>query len=465
MENWDDQHFKSEWKQALEGAEVTPSEQVWTNIDARMMAAENASMKKRVVFYQRLAAASVGVMFLISGYAFFAMNDDEKNLAENAVTQQATVNPQLTSDPTTTPTTNSEIVENVEKEVTQENVVDSQINKPTVHSGSTGLLVFENNPGSAFSTIPTNSMEQTTSGNPYSVDKTQIVSSTTPYDDLNIALVPLKLNPALPKTIKPNDLAIAYRIADAIPATSKKKRKGISAEDGWAALGFAAGNFTQSASNLDLMMANSNAKTASTPFLADRSNSTKTEDTKPGSSYSMSISGGKRVAKRWLLHGGISYLNQNSKSNTSSVVIGQTFNTTGSIAPENFNAVTSTEESEINSTFQFISIPVQAGYMLVDQKFGVQLNGGFSPDVFLKSTVSDKASNETINTTGSNSTFKAVSVSGLGGVELSYRFSEHYRIALVPGFRYSLTPVYKENSLASAKPFMADIGLRFRYVF
>jgi hypothetical protein len=179
----------------------------------------------------------------------------------------------------------------------------------------------------------------------------------------------------------------------------------------------------------------------------------------------MSISGGKRVAKRWLLQGGLSYLNQNSKSNTSTVTVAQSFNTTGSIAPENFNAVTSTTESEINSTFQFISLPVQAGYMLVDQKFGVQLNGGFSPDVFLKSTVSDKASQETISTTGSNSTFKAVSLSGLGGVELSYRFSEHYRIALVPGFRYSLTQVYKENSLASAKPFMADIGLRFRYVF
>lgn len=465
MENWDDQHFKSEWKQAFEGAEVTPSEQVWTNIDARMMADENVNMKKRVVFYQRLAAASVGVMFLVSGYAFFAMNGDE-NVAESSLTQQASVNPKVNPTQETTSTAiNTEALEVIQKIETNGSVVESQVTKQTLNDGSTGLLVSENSKKNSFVTIPTNSTEQSAPVYPYTDDKTRIASSTNLYDNLNIALVPAKLNPAMPKTVQPNDLSIAYRIADAMPATSKKKRKGVPAENSWAALGVAAGNFTSNASNLELLTANSNTRTASAPFLDSKSNSTKTEDNKPGSSYSMSISGGKRVARRWLLHGGLSYLNQNSKSNTSNVTIEQAYNTTGSIAPENFNAVTSTEESEINSTFQFISLPVQAGYMLVDQKFGVQLNGGFAPDVFLKSTVSDKVSNETINTSGSNSTFKAVSLSGLGGVELSYRFSEHYRIALVPGFRYSLTPVYKENSLASAKPFMADIGLRFRYVF
>ena len=176
------------------------------------------------------------------------------------------------------------------------------------------------------------------------------------------------------------------------------------------------------------------------------------------------------MAKRWVLQGGLTYLNQNSESITQFIETEMAYNSadikSASFGPENSNAVTYTTDSEINSSFQFISLPVQAGYMLVDQKFGVQLNGGFSPDVFLKSTVSEKSSNtETISKAGANSTFRTISVSGLGGLELSYRFMRRYRISLAPGIRYSLTPVYKENSLASAKPFTADIGLRFRYVF
>ena len=76
-------------------------------------------------------------------------------------------------------------------------------------------------------------------------------------DHLDFQLALLKLNPALPKVVKPNDLGIAYRIADAKPAIHKKKQKETSDETVWAALGVAAGNFSQSASNLDLIQASS----------------------------------------------------------------------------------------------------------------------------------------------------------------------------------------------------------------
>lgn len=460
MENWDDQHFKSEWQQAFDGAEVTPSEQVWNTIDARIIAAENAKMKKRVVFYQRLAAASVGVMFLVSGYAFFSLDTEKNALAENTVSQPSS-DKKVKSDGEV-PSSDRKKIQNQHDELVVENSNGSQTNYQAPNSGTTGWVASRNKPRNSTVVITDNSDFQR-------VADLNNVKPSTPasqaWSGLNIRLAPAKLNPALPVKAQPNDLAIAYRIADAMPAKRKKKGAPNHAENSWAALGLAAGSFNPSTSNLDLMNSNSNAKTFSSPQLLDKSNSTRTAETKPGSSYSMSISGGKRVGKRWLVQGGLSYLNQQSETNTSTVTVEQAFNITGTNSPENFNAVTSTVESEINSTFQFISLPVQAGYMLVDQKFGVQLNGGFSPDVFLKSTISDKATQETVNTSGSNSTFKTISLSGLGGVELSYRFSDHYRIALVPGFRYSLTPVYKENSLASAKPFMADIGLRFRYVF
>lgn len=463
MENWDDQQFKSEWKKAFEGAEATPSDQVWANIDARMMATENANMKKRVAFYQRLAAASVGVMLFVSGYAFFTLNDNEPDLAVNKTRNKKQVDSEVNTNTTATSphNQNTKSAASVDQEImnqaTEEGMPQNVLAARSIKSGSSSVSLGKDTLESttnSISTIYPNSVVQASA---------KVVDALS--DALNLKLIPAKLSPPMPKEAKLDNLAIAYRLADARPAVRKKKKDENSHESSWASLGFAAGNFSNNASNLDLLTANRATSSVSAPFFDSQSNASKTEETKPGSSYSMSVSGGKRLAKRWLMQGGLSYMNQSSRSNTSTVLIEQAFKTTNSIAPENINAVTSTEESEINSTFQFISLPVQAGYMLVDQKFGIQLNAGLSPDVFLKSTVSDKASSETINTTGSNSTFKTVSLSGLGGVEVSYRFSEHYRISLVPGFRYSLTPVYKDNSLASAKPFVADIGLRFRYVF
>jgi hypothetical protein len=205
--------------------------------------------------------------------------------------------------------------------------------------------------------------------------------------------------------------------------------------------------------------------------LQDNSRSVKDEKIKAGTSMSFLVSAGKRIFKRWVVQGGVNYLNQTSQSNSSTIVVAQANQAdskfASSFSPETTNSVTYTTPSEINSTFQFVSFPVQAGYMVVDRKFGVQVNGGVSPDFFWRNSVYDESTKvgAVSSASGSNETFKAVSLAGLGGVEVSYRFSRHYRVSLVPGFRYSLTPIYKENTLASAKPFVADVGLKFRYVF
>jgi hypothetical protein len=464
MENWDE-NFNSEWKKAFDGAEVPPSSKVWGNIDAQLLTRENASMKKRVIFYQRLAAASVGVMFLVSGYAFWGGIESQNTIATNTETKTGAVESKSNTAENTIPTT------------TDSNTTDSNIDpaKTTNYNQNSQATIDNGDSASPVKTHYLNPATPIAVNSDKSQESSAVIAKTEtlsrPFtDDLNIAFGPRKLNPPMPKRAKPNDLTIAYRIADARPAIITRKRKDAPEQNTWASLGFAAGNFTNAASNLDLAFADANS-TQGLKSLATTSNTVKTEKTKPGSAFTMSLSGGKRLSKRWLLQGGLSYLNQSSSSNTSTVEVAPANEFTGTTmgaayGPENTNSVTYTTESEIKSTFQFISVPMQAGFLLLDRKFGVQVNGGFSPDVFLRSALNDKATGtESVTTTGSGSTFKALSISGIGGLEFSYGFSEHYRISLTPGIRYALTPVYKENVLASAKPFMADIGLKFRYVF
>jgi hypothetical protein len=418
-----------------------------------------------VIFYQRLAATSVGVMFLVSGYAFWNGNESQNSIADNTETKTGVVESKSNTPENTIPIS------------TDSNVADSNIdaaktatynpsNVASVNNDESGASVKTRNPTSTTLTVSERDQKQEIKTG---IARTEIVSE--PFaDDLNIAFGPRKLNPSMPKRARPNDLTIAYRLADAKPAVIIRKRKEGPEQNTWASVGFAAGNFTNGASNLDLAFADANSPQAF-KSLTRTSNSGKTEKTRPGSTFTMSLAGGKRLSKRWVLQGGLSYLNQSCNSNTSTIEVAPANEFTGSTTgaaygPENTNSVTYTTESEIKSTFQFISVPMQAGFLLLDRKFGVQVNGGLSPDVFLRSALNDKETGtESVTTTGSGSTFKALSISGIGGLEFSYGFSEHYRISLTPGIRYALTPVYKENVLASAKPFMADIGLKFRYVF
>jgi hypothetical protein len=249
----------------------------------------------------------------------------------------------------------------------------------------------------------------------------------------------------------------------------KNKKKVLVNESKWAAVSFSAGTFSPGLNTTEMMDNTRSGLNLTTYDLkSGNSSMSQSEKVKSGTSMAMTVSAGKRIFKRFILQGGISYLNQTSASENEIIEIApanQVYST-ASFRPESTSSVTYLTQQEINSTFQFISVPVQVGYMIIDRKFGVQINGGVSPDFFLSNEVYNETTQvETINSAGADETFKSVSLSGLGSLELSYKFLKHYRLSVVPGIRYSLTPVYNDNSLASAKPFVADVGLRFRYIF
>lgn len=465
MENWENQNFESEWKKAFEGAEVSPSGAVWQTIDVRLIHSENTIMKNRVVFYQRMAAASVGILLLVSGYLFFQPGyfTSKDSISQNKMKEDGQ-SPTITAEPK--PDIKTEAAPSNTKTILNENPIDNQTVKANLNTGDTG--------GTLQGSLPVLS-----TGNPVTQTETlnglnqNVEESKNNNFNLNNTISTVSLLPVNPlqETFAPNNYSIAYRLADARPAVISQKKKSNLPENKWASVGFSAGSFQPGTSGGEMVQASRNAPASFSSLQVDQPTK-KDEKFSPGTSMAFILSAGKRVFKRWVVQGGLSYLNQTSNSSSNIVSVAPAnqlaeIKTSGSFSPEATNSVTYTTPNEINSTFQFISIPVQAGYMLVDKKFGVQINGGVSPDFFWKSSIYDQSTQETTTSSvaGSNETFKTVSLAGLCGVEVSYRFSKHYRVSLVPGFRYSFTPIYKENTLASAKPFVADIGLRFRYVF
>jgi hypothetical protein len=121
---------------------------------------------------------------------------------------------------------------------------------------------------------------------------------------------------------------------------------------------------------------------------------------------------------------------------------------------------------EINSVNEYISVPVQAGYLLVDRKIGLQLNSGLSTDFFMQNTLTDKSGQMASfsSSAGNDSPYRLISWSGLVGTELSYKIATHYRVSIAPGLRYSLNSVLKSDAV-STNPLVWDVGFRFRYIF
>ncbi|PZR30128.1 MAG: hypothetical protein DI538_23425 [Azospira oryzae] len=122
---------------------------------------------------------------------------------------------------------------------------------------------------------------------------------------------------------------------------------------------------------------------------------------------------------------------------------------------------------KVNSNNEFVSVPVQAGYLIVDRKFGLQWNAGVATDVFLRNTLKDESgrSDKYSQGSGEGSPYRSFNFAALTSTEFSYKLGGQYRVSLVPGVRYSFQSVLKSQTGTAGNPLVLDIGFRFRYIF
>jgi hypothetical protein len=193
----------------------------------------------------------------------------------------------------------------------------------------------------------------------------------------------------------------------------------------------------------------------------------------------VNVSVGTKVAKRWIVQGGMSYISQSSDYTANSVVAADaparpTFTVASinefekQVSDENTkNAILASTPYTVNNTLQIISIPVQAGFLVFERKLALQINSGVSTDLFMQNTLTPSAENleKTTRGRGDDSPYRPVNFSGLVGTELSYKFGDNYRVSLSPGLRYPFNSIYKTDLGLRSTPLTFDVAVRFRYIF
>lgn len=476
MRDMERQKFDGEWGKAFDQAEVSPSDQVWTNIELDLEKAKGTQLKKRLVFYQLLAAASV---FLAMGVGLAVFVNESRPVETRLAVQSSAVQPP-------------------EKKKSAPSTAQADTRVQPNQLSPAISLSLPNTPAPGGSQKP--SLKNDKKHNRGIALVNNDVTSVNPRAQSPVAGVNKKaeLNPELlshgsgmlpelvmPKrselqlsqlqnepTVDPVALMLARLEQREKEVGGNSETRSDSNEKLWTSVGFAAGAFNSI--NGGISPASSNTALAANKPIADE------EAQASGITYSFGVNLGTKVSRRWIVQGGVNYLTQSSDYTARTAVAVETSKLTTSFRPQSINELDKLGEGNstaekiiptspytVNNNLRYLSIPLQAGYLLVDKVFGLQLSAGVATDVFLQNTVTAEGSslNKTSQGIGEDSPYRAVNLSGLVGTEVSYRFGKHYRVALNPGIRYPFNSIYRSELDVKASPLAFDIGLRFRYIF
>jgi hypothetical protein len=193
---------------------------------------------------------------------------------------------------------------------------------------------------------------------------------------------------------------------------------------------------------------------------ADNSSSSVTSST----SYGITV--GKKVTKKIILESGISYSRLSSTGTTNiamaSVSGREAFNYNASTKDA---SLTTTSPYNVEHVHQFISIPVKAGYLILDRQWKISVNAGVAGDYFIKTHTADLSGNLQMYKANpaTDPQWNSMSMSVLGEINVSRQLGRHYLIAVTPQMRHSVNDF--SNTSTELRPSIFQVGIQLKYQF
>ncbi|MEM8938869.1 MAG: hypothetical protein AAGC64_05945 [Bacteroidota bacterium] len=263
-------------------------------------------------------------------------------------------------------------------------------------------------------------------------------------------------------------------------ATFVKSKQKIKGQDTrlWASIEAGAGNFNTSLTGSNAFSGSINQSNlasvlGSEGFINPTANVN--AEMNAGLATSIGLDFGLRLSDKWTLETGLAYTNVDSQGDASINVLDiYTINYRGFSesldgitelaihSPVSRETTLEVQDSydynlDVNSSFQFTSIPMKAGYFVMDRKVSVRLNVGLAANYFVGSRVN--GSGDVINGSVDDS-FNTWSFDGLSGIEFGYSILNRFDVTLEPNYRQSITPL--NGSTNTSSRFIFQTGLRYK---
>ncbi|MFN8341243.1 MAG: hypothetical protein U0V64_06205 [Cyclobacteriaceae bacterium] len=440
MKDLEKDKFDSAWKEAMTPAEAEPGEGVWSSIEYRLVQAENATMHSKLSWYRWSLAASLLLFAIAGGTLVYLSQNDQNQLAASSPKPA----PSYTAQDQSSMVTDG-VVANKHNDGTQGFKLSTKLPQQASHAVVDPLypepLV-------------------------YPVDRSQ---SGVGLIDHQVAMGPLVALglPDVSLAVQGSMRTVGLPVPD--PEVLRKWRQPRYDERLWAGVNMGGGAFntqgTASASSMATVadVIKSGNYTGSPAGMSN--GYVPTSGT--GYAWSFSMAAGRRVSYHWVLMGGVGYLYQQAGYASNLVLTGTqpTALSVSYLAQMSDKSLSITTPYLASSSLEYVTLPVQAGYLFPLRNFAVQINAGASTDFFIRNRVVDTSGQFASLTegAGSNSPYRSVGLTGLIGTEFSYRFGKHYRLSFLPGMRYALTNPHKSGAV-DTNPLRWDVGLRFRYI-
>ncbi|XOV91336.1 MAG: hypothetical protein ACFHWX_14100 [Bacteroidota bacterium] len=469
--NFEDDGFEKAWSEAFEDASTQPNPRVWNNIERDLAYQQMATLKKKAKFYQWTAAAAIfiaaflGINYLIS--------DEVVNNQVLVDSNQATVNGEQNSVKTSNQAINEDQVSQASIMSNQNHSLAGSLIANSASKGDTEKIQSGNHRGGLF---VSNDNE---SGNSNTLREPIYLAFATEGKRIEAVDVDYSINENLER--KMYNRAISARFI------KKKTKKEDNQERFWAGIGYGSGsfdpNYQSGASNLlasSLDLGTTENFAASNTFRIESQSPSVREGMKSGITMDLGLNFGMRVSDNWIFESGLIYSQANAVTQTNLVVespnvvepIAASSETRGvtelsSLVANEKVIQYNYQDVSLDNQFYFASLPLKAGFVLIDSKLNVIINAGVSTNLYLGNKLVDPTS-EVANVAigpGTSSPYREISFSGLGGLQIGYSLFDQFELTVEPYMRQPITALTKENTSFIASPSGMGINTGIRYRF
>lgn len=202
-------------------------------------------------------------------------------------------------------------------------------------------------------------------------------------------------------------------------------------------------------------------------------------------SYAVQTQGGVRLSKHWSVETGISYLRGNSAYEGGGYVLNAYNNLSSNVLENALAGLTSAANSpaadkaagfnngalyidvakKVSNNYQYLQLPVQAGFTLnPDKKFSYSVLGGMMANFFLVNEL-ESASGEIIKTTASDDIYRGTNWAATTGLRLNYKLSSNWAANLTGSYQKAVTSGFKSNQSLDSHPYLYGVSWSVRYSF
>ncbi len=488
----DKESFEKHWKTAFRDAAKKPPDAVWDKINAELTGMEVSGYKKRLMIFKWLAAASVLLAVGLGFYTFYLHNGlQEGSLSDKQPVKNAPAlsdgRPEASEIAVADINENKKIPEKTirgrseteqdykdfnRKEAGKENKTANIDNKTGVQANLRQITGRPSNNIVALA-VPGGNEVRGSDVAPLNATLEESQRVFTPG-----SLKPLALNLQMEKPALP----VAYMYKRPVFPVRFKEKKAEQPVQFYAGLNFSTGRFNANyanggekipAMNAELAVySEANARVMNNMAIPDNTDIS-SESYQPAFSYTYGLNMGAKVARRWVIRSGVSYIKANTIANASAYIQDHSNNEKYPILKaanyqrDGVVEIHQAENIQYENVFEFASVPLKAGYILLDKKLDLILFGGVSSDFFIKNTITqeDNLTNVVENSPGSSSPYKNVYFNGSLSTALGYTIAEHYRISFEPGYRMALNAFTKDSFILTGKPdaFYVNFGVSYRF--